>query len=223
MYVGKGKNGMHCFSNCLPTCPDGWETFEGECYLWVTNQTKSWRDAEGFCKNEGGHLASVTSKRINKYMLGRVGQSKVWIGANDQKTEGKWEWSDNCNPWDFEDWIHRPTLQRKDSCAELYNRNENDQGWNDAECHKALNFVCARAICPGEPINKQLTPLVKVQAVKLPVSPLVPRAGKDLKTGATSSARRRRIGLRLKSIARNITDTLPRSPMRRFTNTYKVD
>ena len=98
----------------------------------------------------------MTNKKIQKYMLGRVGQSKVWIGATDQKTEGKWEWSDNCSPWGFEAWIHPPTHQRKDNCAELYNRNENDQGWNDAECHKALNFVCARVVCPGESINKQL-------------------------------------------------------------------
>ena len=155
-YVGNGKIGINCFSNCLPACPDGWEPFEGKCYLWVTNQTKSWRDAEGFCKKEKGHLASVTTKRINKYMLGRVGQSEVWIGATDQKTEGKWEWTDNCSPWDFEAWIHPLTLQRKDNCAELYNRGENDQGWNDAECHKALNFVCARPICPGEPIDMKL-------------------------------------------------------------------
>ena len=173
----------------------------------MTNQTKSWKDAEGFCKNEGGHLASVTSKRISKYMLGRVGQLKVWIGATNQKIEGRWSWSDNCSSWDFEDWIHPPARQRKDNCAELYNRNENDQGWNDAECDKALNFVCARPICPGESINMHLTPLVQVQAVKLPVSPLAPLAGKHPKTGATSLARRKRIGLTPKSIARNIMVT----------------
>ena len=146
------RSGKDCTSDCLTSCPDGWEPFEGKCYLWVTNRKSTWTNAETFCKEVGGHLASITNAEVNKYMLDRVGQNKikVWIGANDRKTEGTWEWTD-CSPFTFKDWVHPPTtLQTKDNCVELYNTTEYERGWNDLECFIPLNFVCARPICPGK-------------------------------------------------------------------------
>ena len=146
--AGNNRSGKDCTSDCQTSCPDGWEPFEGKCYLWTTNRKATWANAETFCRGERGHLASITTNEVNKYMLNRVGANKVWIGANDRKTEGTWEWTD-CSPFNFEGWVHPPTLLRKDNCAELYNTNEDERGWNDLECHMPLDFVCARPICPG--------------------------------------------------------------------------
>ena len=69
----------------------------------MRNNKTSWDAAESFCQKEGGHLASVTSKEEQEYMLDRVGKTPVWIGATDQKKEGPWEGTD-CNPFNFTGW-----------------------------------------------------------------------------------------------------------------------
>ena len=44
-----------------PSCPIGWEKMEDHCYLCPAATWMSWADAEQFCKEKDGHLASVTS------------------------------------------------------------------------------------------------------------------------------------------------------------------
>ena len=92
----------------MPSCPEGWQQFDGKCFFWVTNQKRNWTEAENFCKSKGRHLASVTSKEINKYILEEVKKRKlkVWIGATDQKEEGVWEWS--CL-FRFNNWVTKGT------------------------------------------------------------------------------------------------------------------
>ena len=120
------------------------------CYLWVTDQERNWNEAENFCKSKGGHLASVTSLDVHNFMLEWAGlnKTKVWIGATDQEREGTWIWSD-CSSYNFEGWVHNATGKRKENCAELYNTNEHEKGWNDLECKEQLNFVCATRVCSG--------------------------------------------------------------------------
>ena len=116
----------------------------------MTDQAKSWSEAENFCEIEQGHLASVTSEEVNDYMLRSVGQRKVWIGANDRTKEGSWEWTDSSS-FQFEDWSPgQPSKQRSENCVELYNTNEHQQGWNDLDCEAPLNFVCAKTIISGK-------------------------------------------------------------------------
>ena len=139
-----------CDIGCVSACPTGWQKFDRKCYLWVTDEKRNWTAAENFCQSKESHLASVTSKEIDKFLLGevRMKEVKVWIGATDQKEEGVWEWSD-CSPFHFKDWVAEPDGERKDNCAVLYNTNEHAKGWNDLECHVLLNFVCGTPLCSG--------------------------------------------------------------------------
>ena len=142
-------NGTNCSNSCTPVCPDGWEEFVGRCFLWVRNNKTSWDAAENFCQNEGGHLASVTSKEVQDFILDRVGQSPVWIGATDRRREGSWEWSD-CSPFNFTGWAPgEPSERNTENCAELYRAERYLKGWNDLDCNTSLDFVCSRTICSG--------------------------------------------------------------------------
>ena len=69
----------------------------------MRNNKTSWKAAESFCQKEGGHLASVTNKEEQEYLLDRVGQNPVWIGATEKQRNGFWEWTD-CNPFNFIGW-----------------------------------------------------------------------------------------------------------------------
>ena len=115
----------------------------------MRNNKTSWDAAENFCRSEGGHLASVKSKEVHEYMLERVGQSLMWIGATDKKREGSWEWTD-CSPFNFIGWAYgEPSKKTTENCMELYRAEKHLQGWNDLDCNTSLNFVCARTICSG--------------------------------------------------------------------------
>ena len=49
-------------------CPEGWEKFEGHCYHWSGDE-KNWLEAEKTCQKHGGHLVSVTDKRIYDFVV----------------------------------------------------------------------------------------------------------------------------------------------------------
>ena len=52
----------------MKDCEEGWERQEDHCYLWATAK-KNWTAAEDFCKQEGGHLASVASDATMSFVL----------------------------------------------------------------------------------------------------------------------------------------------------------
>merc|ERR1719167_1866224 len=77
-------------------CVDDWEAHDDRCYFWSTN-TKTWNEAEAFCQQENGHLASITSEAINQYVMEGMnirGLGWTWVGGNDIDEEGTWKWTD---------------------------------------------------------------------------------------------------------------------------------
>ena len=146
---------------CIPSCPENWEKEEDRCYLWPSHK-RSWREAEQFCKEEGGHLASVTNQRIHDYIWSKVDQrnkkTHFWIGGTDQAKEGTWTWTDG-SLWNFTKWGTTPKRQpdnynwdwdlfEDEDCLQIYHRRSTD-GWNDKECSSEKKFVCSRPICPN--------------------------------------------------------------------------
>ena len=83
---GEKKNPNKCF----PSCPDRWEEKEGHCFLWPQS-SRSWEEAEKFCNDEGGHLASVTNLEIHNYIQSKVNpkdsKTFLWIGGTDHEEE----------------------------------------------------------------------------------------------------------------------------------------
>ena len=90
-------------NKCVPLCPDGWEKLEDRCYLWPTT-LMTWAEAEHFCKEGDGFLASVTNLNIHEYIMSKVvknnNHSWFWVGGTDQEQEGNWKWTDGSD-WNF--------------------------------------------------------------------------------------------------------------------------
>ena len=68
----------------------------------VHQQTKSWHEAEAFCRGKGGNLASIESeeelqKAHPSYSYGK------WIGGIKEDTDDTWRWSDGTT-WMFSPW-----------------------------------------------------------------------------------------------------------------------
>ena len=108
----------------------------------------NWDDAEGFCKNEGGHLASVTSEATNEYIhyeKRKRGISRLWIGGTDKEKEGVWKWSDG-SPWEFTKW-NKGEPDNSQHCLLYYGYVDK---WNDYWCTDENNFLCSLPLCSGD-------------------------------------------------------------------------
>jgi len=133
---------------CVEACEQDWERNGEHCYLWNTG-AKNWTDAEDFCQQAGGHLASaVHTNATNNFILEgtkRRGLGKVWLGGNDIEEEGAWKWTD-CTPWEDTFWgSGEPNNLGGEDCLEIRNWK-----WNDSTCSRERGFVCSKKICSGD-------------------------------------------------------------------------
>ena len=100
-------------NNSELTCPTDWEKKEDRCYLWSTTR-RTWTDAEQFCREKDGHLASVTNLKIHDYIMSKVVKSDhstwFWVRGTDQEQEGVWKWTDGSD-WEFTKWATYPNQQ----------------------------------------------------------------------------------------------------------------
>jgi hypothetical protein len=105
----------------------------------------TWQDAQRHCRSYGGNLATVTSKHLDNLllkMLTKLRLKAAWIGYNDIKREGHWEW---VNPTQrnskYNNWRHgEPNNIGNEDCAAVV------KGWggkwNDAKCSNKYGFIC---------------------------------------------------------------------------------
>ena len=63
---------VDCSSDdCTPNCDSDWENFGDKCYFW-SKEKLFWAAAELNCRDQGGHLASVTTQEIHDYLAMHV-------------------------------------------------------------------------------------------------------------------------------------------------------
>ncbi|KAM9834636.1 uncharacterized protein ACBT44_013087 isoform 3-T3 [Syngnathus typhle] len=81
-------------------CDSGDFLYKDSCYHFGETPT-TWQPAEDFCKNKGGHLASVHSQVDGQFLLDHMRGYYSWLGL--KRNNGKYEWSDrsttNDVPW----------------------------------------------------------------------------------------------------------------------------
>jgi Domain of Unknown Function (DUF1080)/Lectin C-type domain len=79
--------------------------FRGKHYK-VFPQTLSWRQARSRCRELGGHLAIVKDEEQDRFLtrlVGDRGLDTAWLGATDEKVEGRWVWADG-SPMSYSNW-----------------------------------------------------------------------------------------------------------------------
>ncbi|KAL9236002.1 hypothetical protein vseg_010717 [Gypsophila vaccaria] len=80
-------------------CRSSWilSVNKSKCFQYI-EKLKTWDDAETYCKDKGGHLASLSSVQelVFTRNLCRKNDSGCWIGGRSNSTNGQsWTWSDN--------------------------------------------------------------------------------------------------------------------------------
>ncbi|XP_075583570.1 C-type lectin domain family 17, member A-like [Pelecanus crispus] len=110
-------------------CPWGWAPFGGSCYLFAGGPRR-WREAEGSCTAQGGHLLILDTPEEQEFVLRSAPQPRgYWLGLSDREQEGGVALAGR-GP---------PGLQ---NCAALLPHGR----WDDLACERALPWVCERPL-----------------------------------------------------------------------------
>ncbi|KAF7650520.1 hypothetical protein LDENG_00124940 [Lucifuga dentata] len=120
----------------LGFCLDGWESFRGNCYLLV-NHPDSWTNAERYCGNFEGSLASVHGiweYHFFQRLVKTGGHSFAWLGG--YFFQGAWRWEDG-TPFNYNNWgsVGNPNSYQ---CLQL----NSEAGWSNHGCNMPFPFIC---------------------------------------------------------------------------------
>ncbi len=103
-------------------------------------ESHSWAAARDKCESLHGRLACVPDKATWNFIKGLTGSKWTWLGATDERVEGKWLWVDG-TPVTFEKW-------QKDEPNNKGGRQNylraNSEGWKDEErrSDEVVGFIC---------------------------------------------------------------------------------
>ncbi|XP_037639958.1 C-type mannose receptor 2 [Sebastes umbrosus] len=102
-------------------------------------ETKSWRDAQNYCRGLSSDLISIHSAKENEAVHNVSVSQNVWIGL----FKDPWKWSDGSES-SFRYWKpNQPNYRRGQNCAAAIFKDEGQ--WNDLNCAGKRKFVCRGA------------------------------------------------------------------------------
>jgi hypothetical protein len=102
----------------------------------------TWLDAVAYAPRLGGYLATIDSQAEQDFVAALAasslpGGSAAWIGLNDRKTEGAFEWVEG-SPASYSNWFpEEPNNIGDEDCVELWVGSNAGGKWNDHFCNTA--------------------------------------------------------------------------------------
>lgn len=141
--------GMSVEAQAADKIPDGAVTFQGHSYYKFDNDM-SWQEAQAYCTELGGNLATLTTKEENDFVMSLLSEHSYdayWLGAF--VTDTGWEWV-NGEAFDYTNfWPGQPDQAQPGMVLQAWYRGTDewmwDDTWNDGdigggEVHQG--FVC---------------------------------------------------------------------------------
>ncbi|TKR78353.1 hypothetical protein L596_019168 [Steinernema carpocapsae] len=128
------------FAQCRP-CPSGWAQHGLHCYGFF-DEIKNWNNAEEFCENLGGHLASIHFQTEIDFVeeVFKDVLSSSWppfVGATTQRNETKWT---DGTTFTFDKWA--PHLgPRNGHCVNIQQHK-----LASVLCNTFANFICKKSV-----------------------------------------------------------------------------
>uniref|UniRef100_A0AAQ5XYV6 Mannose receptor, C type 1b n=1 Tax=Amphiprion ocellaris TaxID=80972 RepID=A0AAQ5XYV6_AMPOC len=148
------KLGYICYSKSVsapPTeaaetgfCSAHWIPYNGHCFR-LDRTEKTWSDAQKQCRKEGGDLVSIRNVEDQSFVISQLGYAstdELWIGLNDRKTEGLFDWSDHSTV-SFTSWEYGKPAVATDQRDCVLIRGESGN-WADRACTEKHGFICMK-------------------------------------------------------------------------------
>ena len=132
-------------------CDEGWEEFNGHCYLHRT-KGEIWDAAAAFCESKNSYLVEITTDTemdfINEFMRKENVQYGKWVGATYREDQGAFVYKQS-NTRVPENFWRKGQLDSSDGehCAAMYDNTANGTGiieFFDYSCKGKFNAVCEK-------------------------------------------------------------------------------
>lgn len=76
-------------------CQTGWDQYGDRCYWYSNSNQATYATARASCQGKHAELVSINSVYEQAYLLSTLrGKGNMWLGLNDQVTEGEYVWTD---------------------------------------------------------------------------------------------------------------------------------
>ncbi|XP_042353142.1 macrophage mannose receptor 1-like isoform X2 [Plectropomus leopardus] len=141
-------------------CATPWIPYNGHCFQILRTPTQTWSGAQKACRKEEGDLVSIRNVEDQSFVISQLGfasTDELWIGFNDIRTEGLFDWSDHSTV-SFTSWqFGKPSVSTDaDDCVLITGENGN---WADHSCDEKHGFICMKQSTTevtGEEVNLDL-------------------------------------------------------------------
>ena len=104
--------------------------------LYTEEKVSSFDEAVQFCKDKGGHLATITSMDENDFLFSYIkqqGTGSAYFGLSDAEKEGTWEWCTG-EPVSFLNWHDgEPNGENAGEDFAMFYYKFKDGTWNDGD------------------------------------------------------------------------------------------
>ncbi|XP_077861562.1 cell surface hyaluronidase CEMIP2-like [Saccoglossus kowalevskii] len=138
---------ISCLKQKHVICEIGWVEYDSMCFLFVAISA-TYADAIEFCGiAEGGSLMTIKDELANNFLFsefaGQYGYN-LWIGIDDRKTNGTFEWQRNDLSTGYTNWArNEPSGESGYDCGTLIKATGL---WKTALCGGKQKYVCQRSI-----------------------------------------------------------------------------
>lgn len=109
--------------------------YKNHKYAFFTKRV-AYSEAERFCENLGGHLATISSAEENNYLFNLMkskGYNSAYFGLTDSEREGVWKWV-NGETVNYTNWrLGEPNAENENEDYAMFYYKYNDGTWNDGD------------------------------------------------------------------------------------------
>ncbi|KAJ6652990.1 hypothetical protein lerEdw1_010259 [Lerista edwardsae] len=122
-----------------------WEYFNQKCY-YFSLQKVSWHQAKAQCEEQKSQLVVINDLAEQNFLVSRTKNEVFWIGLDDTRREGHWQWVDGSNyVTGFKSWKEgEPNnyQNRNEDCVQVRMNGE----WNDNTCTSNSFYICEKPL-----------------------------------------------------------------------------
>ncbi|XP_059200605.1 macrophage mannose receptor 1-like [Centropristis striata] len=125
-------------------CSKPWIPYNGHCFY--LNRTKiTWLNAQKACRRQEGDLVAISNVEDQSFVISQLGYAstdELWIGLNDRRKEGLFDWSDTSTV-SFTSWENgAPAVSTdREDCVLIRGENGN---WADRVCDEKHGYICMK-------------------------------------------------------------------------------
>ena len=132
------------------TCDDGWQRFNGHCYLFV-DQWKTWDDALSYCEARSSYLLEITSDTEYEFvgtelvrLLRKYGFYWYWTGGTDRRS---FLYHHSGEPVPNKYWApgEPNNASGNQHCVYIFYSISEYTGLYDGSCSNSGRFVCEKS------------------------------------------------------------------------------